>query len=323
MEVRFGVNTRFAVKRWPRPEDWAPILRDRLGVTLVQHCLDLVEPPLGTGSIVAPASAVRKAIMAHGLELDSTVSGQALSAANLLLHPDADARTAARIYYHRAIAFTARIGAHATGGHVGAFSVADWRDPALRKRRWADLRAALGNLALDARRAGLDAFVVENRAAVREPSTMAMLRELVDDGGPERVPIRLSLDLGHMCVPGTEGDDRDPYAWLRAFARVASVVQLQQSDADGDRHWPFTPARNAVGRIHADAVLDALGEGGAERVVLMLVVIPPYEEDDEAVLDELRMSVDYWREALARRGLGDGGLAAPAPVAAAAAVDGG
>jgi sugar phosphate isomerase/epimerase len=302
MEIRLGVNNRFAVKRWPRPEDWAPIVRERLGLRLVQHCLDLVEPPLGTGSIVAPASAVRKAATANDLDLHSTISGQAVSSANLLLHPDPDARSAARLFYHRAIAFTARIGAHATGGHVGAFAHRDWTDPAQRARRWADMRAALINLALDARRADLDAFLIENRPAAREPSTMAMLSELLDDGGRDRVPIRLQADLGHMCVTGAEGDEREPYAWLRTFARQIGVVQLQQSDAGHDRHWPFTPEFNALGRIRADWVLDALQEGGAQEITLILEVSPPFEEDDEAVLDDIRASVDYWREALARRG---------------------
>lgn len=303
MDIRLGVNTRFAAKRWPRPEDWAPIFRDHLGISLVQHCLDLVEPPLGTGSIVAPASAVRKATGLHGLEVHSTISGQAVSSANLLLHPDPDARSAARIFYHRAIAFSARIGATATGGHVGAFAVADWTDPVRRKRRWNDMKAALSNLALDARRAGLDAFLVENRAAAREPSTRAMLRELIDAGSPDRAPIRLALDLGHMCVAGTEGDEREPYAWLREFAATSPVIQLQQSDAQRDRHWPFTPEFNAFGRIQADWVLDALGEGGAEQATLVLEVIPPFEEEDQRVLDNIRASVDYWREAFIRRGI--------------------
>jgi D-erythrulose 1-phosphate 3-epimerase len=306
MDVRLGVNTRFAVKRWPRPADWAPIVRNQLGITLVQHCLDLVEPPLGTGSIVAPASAVRKAVAEHQLELHSTISGQAVSSSNLLLHPDPDARSAARIFYHRAIAFSARIGARATGGHVGAFAVGDWSDPARKRQRWNELRSALANLALDGRRAGLDEFLVENRPVVREPSTMAMLRELLDAGAPERVPVRLALDLGHMCVTGTTGEEREPYAWLRSFAAVAGVVQVQQSDADNDRHWPFTPAYNKLGRVSADWVLDGLGEGGAEHAILILEVTPPFEQDDQAVLDDLRASVDYWREALARRGLGSG-----------------
>jgi hypothetical protein len=104
-----------------------------------------------------------------------------------------------------------------------------------------------------------------------------------------------------MCVPGTSGADRDPYAWLQLLGSVAPVVQLQQSDAEGDHHWPFTDTYNAIGRISADRVIDALGEGGVEESALLLEVIPPFEQPDDAVLDDLARSVDYWREALSRR----------------------
>jgi hypothetical protein len=85
------------------------------------------------------------------------------------------------------------------------------------------------------------------------------------------------------------------------------MIQLQQSDADGDHHWPFTAERNALGRIDADRVIDALGEGGVTATDLLLEVIPPFEADDSEVLDDLRASVDYWREALTRRGVAAGG----------------
>jgi len=44
MELRLGVNTCFAVKRWPRVADWGPIVRDRVGLRLVEHSFDLVDP---------------------------------------------------------------------------------------------------------------------------------------------------------------------------------------------------------------------------------------------------------------------------------------
>ena len=151
--------------------------------------------------------------------------------------------------------------------------------------------------------AGLSYLMAENLAAAREPSTMAMIRELLTDGDDGHVPIRLCLDVGHMCVPGTDGPDRDPYAWLHELGRSAPVIQLQQSDADGDHHWPFTAERNAAGRIDAGRVLAALGEGGVEETALILEVIPAFEQDDDAVLDELVASVDHWREAMVRAGL--------------------
>jgi sugar phosphate isomerase/epimerase len=302
VRLQLGVNTCFAVKRWPRPEDWAPVVRDRIGLRLVQHSLDLVDLTLPERRD-AQALALRSAAAAHGLELHSTFTGLAAYSANLLLAPDASDREAALEWYRSAIRFTAQVGARATGGHVGCFSVADWRNAARRAELWSRLRESLARLASEAGAAGLEYVLVENLAVAREPSTMAMLRELLDDGAERRSPIRLCLDVGHMCVPGTSGPDRDPYAWLRELGTSAPVIQLQQSDADGDHHWPFTSARNAEGQISADRVIDALGEGGVEESALVLEVIPPFEQDDDAVLNDLAESVEYWRQAFARHGV--------------------
>lgn len=299
MRLSLGINTCFAVKRWPRASDWAPIVHDTLGLTLVQHSLDLV----ARGAPVAAARSLRSALGDAGLRLHSTFTGLAAYSENLLLHPDADARVAAEGWFRWAIEFSASAGANATGGHVGAFSVDGWSRAEERRARWVDLQGSLGRLAEEARRCGLAYLVIENLAAAREPSTISMIRDLLGSGDDAHVPVRLCLDVGHMCVPGTDGPDRDPYAWLRELGRSAPIVQLQQSDASGDHHWPFTPERNAVGRIDADHVIDALGEGGAEESALVLEVIPPFEQDDATVVDDLRASVDYWREALARRGV--------------------
>jgi sugar phosphate isomerase/epimerase len=301
MRLRLGINTCFAVKRWPRPEDWAPIVRERLDLRLVQHSLDLVP---GVASRVDAGDLARSAADA-GLELHSTFTGLAAYSDNLLLGPDPADRAAALAWFGWAIDWTAALGGRATGGHVGAISVPDWLDPASRDERWSGLREALDDLAVRAHAAGLEYLMVENLAAAREPSTMTMIRDLLTEGGEGRAPIRLCLDVGHMCVPGTSGADRDPYAWLRELGSAAPVVQLQQSDAEGDHHWPFTAERNAAGRIDADRVVDALAEGGVEEAALILEVIPPFEQEDGAVLDDLAASVDYWREALARRGLAD------------------
>jgi hypothetical protein len=107
-----------------------------------------------------------------------------------------------------------------------------------------------------------------------------------------------------MCVPGTSGDDRDPYAWLRRLGARAPVVQLQQSDGQADHHWPFTLWHNATGIIDAERVLMALDRSGAQHVKLILEVIPPFEQDDGAVVSDLRESCKYWRAALAAHARG-------------------
>jgi sugar phosphate isomerase/epimerase len=304
MRLELGINTCFAVKRWPLPSDWAPLVRDRLKLRLVEHSFDLVD--LGAASTRREALELKTAANEFGLTVRSTFTGLAAYSSNLLLSPDPAARAAARDWYLRAIAFSESCGAVATGGHVGAFSVADWTDPGSRTERWDWLRAALLALAEEARSHGQAALLVENLASAREPSTMAMVRDLLVEPDSRHAAVRLALDVGHMCVPGTAGADRDPYAWLRALGPTAFEVQLQQSDADGDHHWPFTAGSNARGRIDADRVIAALGEGGVEDLALILEIIPAFEQEDGSVLDDLMASVDYWSEALARRGVAAG-----------------
>src|SRR5262249_60164839 len=89
-----------------------------------------------------------------GLRLDSPCTGLAAYSANLLLHPGRGRRARARDWYQRIIGFTAAAGALSTGGHIGAYSVADWRNPSRRDELWHALRTALDVLAADASAAG-------------------------------------------------------------------------------------------------------------------------------------------------------------------------
>jgi sugar phosphate isomerase/epimerase len=286
MSHRLGINTCFAVKRWPRPDEWADIVRGELGLDLVQHSLDLVDL-----SADEAAADVREACARAGLTLGSTFTGLAAYSWSLLLDPDEAARRRAREWYSRVIAFSAQAGASSAGGHVGSLSTRDFADPGRRGALLGELRATVAELGAEARAAGLDAILFENMACAREPSTIEGARALLCDG------VRLCLDVGHMCVPGTSGDDRDPYAWLRALGREAEIIHLQQSDADGDHHWPFTAAYQ--GRIEPARVLEALEQGGAGDVDLVLEVIHPFEAEERQVLEDLRESVEVWRAALA------------------------
>jgi sugar phosphate isomerase/epimerase len=301
---RLGINTCFAVKRWPQPERWAALVRDDLGLDLVQHSLDLADLDAPPAEVTGQAGAVAAACAAAGLNLHSTFTGLAAYSSNLLLHPDPAARQRARAWYGRAIGFTAAAGAGSTGGHVGAYSVDDWRDPARRRELWDELGDSLAGLAAAARDQGLSGLMVENLAAAREPSTLDMVSSLLTAGDAAHVPITLCLDVGHQCVPGSSGPDRDPYAWLERLGGRATVVQLQQADGQADHHWPFTAQTSAAGIIDAARVLAALDRSGAAEIALVLEVIPPFEQDDDQVLADLRESAAYWRDALARHARG-------------------
>jgi sugar phosphate isomerase/epimerase len=297
-QFTLGVNNCFAVKRWPEPDVWAAIVKNELGLDLVQHSLDLVDLDGSTDELMAQANDVRTACDDNGLSMDSTFTGLAAYSSNLLLAPSAPARARALAWFKRALQLTAAIGARGTGGHIGAYSVTDFRNPARRSELEISLSESLEELARFARELGLDYLLIENLATAREPSSMAGIAQLLTDGDESHVPIQLCLDVGHQCVSGSSGDESDPYAWLEQMSPVAPVIQLQQSDAEGDHHWPFTENANALGRIDAHRVLDAISRSGANEVSLVLEIIPTFEADDDEVLADMVASADYWRRAL-------------------------
>jgi sugar phosphate isomerase/epimerase len=299
-----GVNTCFAVKRWPQAERWASLVQGEMGLGLVQHTLDLVQLDGPDALIAEQVQAIRDACAGHRLELHSTFTGLAAYSSNLLLDPDPKVRRWAEEWYSRAIRFTAAVGGRATGGHLGAFAVSDFRDPERRAELWSGFKESMRRLAAEARRAGLETLYVENLAAAREPSTMDMIDDLLTDGDEEHVPLALCLDVGHQVVPGTTGEERDPYAWLVRFGARSPVVQLQQSDEHADHHWPFTAETDVAGRIDPGRVLESLAASGAEEVALILEIIPAFEADDDQVLRDMVTSADRWRMALERFGTG-------------------
>jgi D-erythrulose 1-phosphate 3-epimerase len=306
MRVRLGINSCFAVKHWPRPADWARLVRDDLGLELVELSLDLLEGFDSVAGRQRVADENRAALTDARLAATGTFTGLVAYSHNLLMHPDPFARRQAVRWYESVIDLTAALGLAGTGGHVGALSAPDWRDPAARAERWAGLKDGLRTLSGHARQAGLDYLLIENLVPAREPATMAQVADLLTPGDADHVQVGVCVDLGHMCVPGTSGPDRDPYAWLARFGAELLEVQLQQSDADGDRHWPFTPERNREGRIDAGRVLDTLAASGAGDVTLVLEMIPSWEQPDDELRADLVASADYWRRAIELRGLTGG-----------------
>ncbi len=248
------------------------------------------------------AESLLAACFEYGITMHSTFTGLAAYCGNLLLHPDDAMRRRAEAWFEKAIDLSARIEATATGGHVGALCVPDWRDEQRCAFLEASLNESLSRLAVRATRASLTGFYVEAMTVEREPSPLDQMEGLCDPGDADHAAIQLCLDVGHQCVFGRDADERDPYTWLRRLGSKSLVVHLQQSDETGNHHWPFTSERNAEGRIEAEAVLAALDASGAENAYLLLEMIHPFETPDDSVLSDLKASVEYWEDALRTHG---------------------
>ena len=299
--IHLGINTCFAVKRWPEPDVWVTIVAEELGLDCCQLSLDLVDPALERDATFAYAADVAAAAERTGVHVHSTFTGLAAYSGSQLLHPTAAMRDAAERWFERAIELTARMGVAGTGGFVGAFTVRDATDGDRRAELLAAYGASLRRLADHARTHGLQFLLFENMAVEREfGHRIEEAHELEAITAGSAVPWRLCLDVGHPCALHTGTASDDPLAWLREPWRESPVLQVQQANRDGDFHWPFTEARNAVGLVDARAVVRELHAwNGADDVFVFLEVIHPFEADDAVVLAELRASVEHWRGALA------------------------
>ncbi|MEM2352504.1 MAG: xylose isomerase, partial [Thermoproteota archaeon] len=111
-----------------------------------------------------------------------------------------------------------------------------------------------------------------------------------------KIPVKLNIDLGHQCA--LQGDERNPYYWIEQLAPESPSLHVQQTDGQGDRHWPFTEEYNKVGIIKPDKVIESIDNSGAKEVHLFLEYIPAPEYPDKRVLEDLKASVKYWKQYL-------------------------
>ena len=300
--LRLGINTCFAVKRWPEPSRWVPIVVGELGLTDCQLSLDLLDPGLDPDATASYAHAVRDEAIAAGLHLHSTFTGLSAYAGNLLMHPDAGSRREAEAWFRRAIDVTAAVGAGGTGGFLGAMSVVDAADDRRRELLVGALASSMTRLSAHAHARGLEFLLFENMAVQREYGHLieeALALEAVGAAPGAPVPWVLCLDLGHPCALRTGTPSDDPLRWIRTDWRNPPVLQIQQANRDGDHHWPFTDLRNAQGLLDATAVVRTLrSRPPANEIYLFLEVIHPHEYPDDRVIDDLHASVRHWRAAI-------------------------
>ena len=130
--------------------EWCSIVRNDLGLDLVELSLDVLEGLRDPAGIERTIDATRSALSHHGLGVEATFTGLSAYSLNLLMHPDAEEREAAQTWFENVVDVTVALGARATGGHVGAMSVPDWSDPQTRADRWAGLKEHLAAIAAQA-----------------------------------------------------------------------------------------------------------------------------------------------------------------------------
>lgn len=297
---RLGINTGFAVNRYAEPEVWPRIVGEELGLKYVQLTADILNPDLPAAVLREHTRLIAAACERSGTRITSTFTG-AFTRVNHLAHPDPAVREHWVGWFKRFVDLTAELGAESVGSHFGILTLQDYRDPKRRAERRSQNIAAWHEVGAYARDRGLSFISWEPMSIGREyGETIAEARRLRDDVCRDApIPFKLCVDLDHGDLASSDPDDTDSYAWLRAFAVDAPQVHLKQTTPDRLSNRPFTAEHNAAGGIRPHQVVRTLQEAGSPGAELILELgFREREPADSTVVEVLKESVAYWRDAV-------------------------
>ena len=291
-----GINTGFAVNRYPEPDVWTEILAES-GARYVQLTADLLDVRLPASVVARQAKEITAACAQRDLVITSMFTG-AFTRVNHLSHPDPEVRQWWRVYLVLLVDVAVSVGAKSVGSHPGILSARDDSDPRVRATRVEETIEGWHYLADHAKGAGLEVLLWEPMSISREQGhTLAEARSLQDRlNCGSAIPIMMCLDVDHGDVSSSDPRDTDPYAWLAEFATEAPIVHLKQSNANKGGHWPFTHEHNQSGRIDPTRVVEVLRSQGASDTELVFEFsFREREPFDRMAPAALRESVEYWR----------------------------
>jgi D-erythrulose 1-phosphate 3-epimerase len=297
--VTLGVNLSFCVKRWVTPELWAPIVREDLGLDLVQLSFDLVDPTWPDDVLAAQAGDIRKSAEEARITVHSAFIGLAHYTFSQLLHPDPRVRDVAEDWLRCAYRFAGSAGSTRVGGPLGAIaSSRNGREAdSLPRADYEDLIVRMRRLAEAAKAEGLVELYVEPTPMRREwPWTVDQAVKMSHDLADSAVPWKYCLDWGHGTFEPLYGRYRASMEpWFAALCEDVGVIHVQQTDFQYDRHWDFTEA----GRIDPLEAAALHRSHGLSDTPVFLEVFYPFERADASVLDGVKRSVELLKPAFA------------------------
>jgi len=296
MKTSLGVNTGFAVNRYPEAMEWAKIISES-GVSNVQLTADIINVSLPEAIIRDETKKIISACNYFDLKITSCFTG-AFTRVNHLAHPDKEIQKYWINWFKRFAVLTRELDCDTFGSHFGIFSMQDYNNVQSRKIRRGQNIENWHEVAEFSDSIGIKKIIWEPMSIGREQGETILachdLQKDVNTNAP--IPFKLCLDVDHGDVSSKDPKDTDPYYWLETFATESPVVHLKQSSANKGGHWPFTNEYNDLGNIQTKPVLDALEKGGCKEVEFILELsFKERQPFDSNVEYSLKNSVDFWK----------------------------
>ena len=124
---------------------------------------------------------------------------------------------------------------------------------------------------------------------------------------------KICKDMKEHSYLFTKEEDNDFYRWLRAIGCFAPIIHLQQTNGENSAHLPFTEENNEKGKVNGKKLLLALKESydkesnsslhKCNEVFLTLELFYGASAIGQDLLNDYKVSVDYWRRFIPEDGL--------------------
>jgi D-erythrulose 1-phosphate 3-epimerase len=292
--ILLGFNGNCFTNRFDEPEEWTALCAD-LGIRHVMFNVDLIDPYWPWDIQHRLCDRTLEACRKHGVTIHCSFGGHH-NHQHYLGHFDPEVRRESERWYRSAIRQTGYLGGRSFGTCFAIQTVACDRDAMRRRQIMDEAVATYHRLAEYAAEVGLEALAYEMTSVRRETcATFAENDEMLQRCSDMAVPMRVCLDLGHRNLAGTP-EEANHLSWISRYGRQCDVIDCQQTDRAGSRHWPFTPEFNSKGIIRGDEVVAAIHASGAARVLLAFELrTAAYHPQEGTHIDSLRQSVEYWR----------------------------
>ena len=166
----------------------------------------------------------------------------------------------------------------------------DARDQGKREELYQEMLEYLQRLAAYGKEKGLEEIHIEATPLITEfPHSPSVCVKMMKDLEGTDIPIRLLVDWGHALFRPLLKDEADIELWFHECAPYIGSIHLQQTDGEWDRHWDFTKE----GIVTPKLIKRATKNAGLEDIVQYLEVVTIFEDDDDAVYDGMKKTMDY------------------------------
>ncbi|MFC1566342.1 sugar phosphate isomerase/epimerase family protein [bacterium] len=297
MNVKLGINTGFALNRFPMPEEWIPLVADKFGLEIVQFTADLLNPGLPDDIIKDNILRLKKLSKDYKIQFKHSFTS-AFTRVNHLAHPDPLLRKYWKNWFKKFVDISSELGAESMGSHAGIFSVQNNNNQSIKEQRFMQVVDAWHDIAKYAKEKGIKYLTWEPMSIPREMGETIEETKRIQKAFNENtvLPIKLCLDVDHGDVSSENPDDTDPYKWLEVFGKQTALLHIKQTFENKGGHWPFTREYNEQGKITPKKLLDALNQSNVKDITLLLELSFREREPFESrVIDDIKESIEYWR----------------------------